>query len=186
MRALVLDASAAIAVLTDEPGATAVRRHLDDRDTVLVPWLFWYEVVNGLARGRQGWPGSRLTAAVHDLEQLGIRTEPPSRAMLLVAIDAVETHRLTAYDAVYLALAESADADLLTADAFLAAAAGDRAILVAPGHRLAEATARYEAGRRDMPDWPSWPGAAAYLAELRREVEREMAMSGKGSGDPRA
>jgi predicted nucleic acid-binding protein len=142
MTSLVLDASAALTYLSGEPGAARVERELEARDAVLVPWLFWTEVINVLARRRR-WPGSDVLAAVYDLEQIGIRTSAPSRQMTMAVIDAVEVHGLSAYDAEYLALAESEDADLLTADAFLARATGSRAVLIGvPPSRRAAPTVR--------------------------------------------
>ncbi len=125
MRTLVLDASAALTYLIGESEAQQVRRELETRDALLVPWLFWTEIINVLAR-RHRWAGSDVLAAVHDLEQAGIRTSAPSRQMALAVIDAVEVHGLSAYDADYLVLVESEDADLLTADSFLARAAGSQ------------------------------------------------------------
>ena len=122
------------------------------------------------------WPGTDVLGAVYDLEQLRLRTEPPSRPTMLAVIDAVETHGLSAYDAEYLVLAENTDAELLTGDVTLANAAGARAILVGSGRRLAEPTRPYLA--RDAlrePDWPRWPGAVAYMEELRRDSEADLA-----------
>ena len=51
---------------------------------------------------------------------------------------------------------------ILTADADLASAAGDRAILVA-----AEGRRGADPELRDRPVMADWKGAAAYLAELR-------------------
>jgi predicted nucleic acid-binding protein len=174
MTSLVLDASAALTYLSGEPGAARVEGELEARDAVLVPWLFWTEVVNVLARRRR-WPGSDVLAAVYDLEQIGIRTSAPSRQMTMAVIDAVEVHGLSAYDAEYLALAESEDADLLTADTFLARAAGSRAVLIGAPRRLAELPRPYGSDApAGPPGWPRWPGAAAYLRELRREVQRDL------------
>ena len=170
MKPLVIDASAAIAYVRGEPGAAQVERSVRGRETVRVPWLFWTEVINVLAR-RHGWPGTEVLGAVYDLDQLRLRTEPPSRPTMLAVIDAVETHGLSAYDAEYLVLAENTDAELLTGDVTLASAAGARAILVGSGRRLAEPTPPYPVrdGLRE-PDWPRWPGAVAYIEELRREI----------------
>jgi predicted nucleic acid-binding protein len=174
MRPLVLDASAALAYLLGEPDAPRVKRELQARDVVLVPWLFWTEVINALAR-RHRWPGSEVLAAVYQLERLGMRTEAPSRQITLAVIDAVETHGLTAYDAQYLVLAEIADADLMTGDAFLAGVAGTRAIRIGTRHRLAEVPSSHEPAERARDvDWPNWPGAAAYLQELRREARSDL------------
>ncbi|MBA3796253.1 MAG: hypothetical protein H0X20_03365 [Chloroflexi bacterium] len=73
----------------------------------------------------------------------------------------------------HLALALASDADLVTADRRLAVAAGDRAILitgdadVSGDHRVQGSAPAYEA--RDA-TWPQWPGAAAYLQDLRRRA----------------
>lgn len=177
---LVLDASAAMAYLQDEPEADRVARLVRERRQVLVPWLFWYEVVNVLGR-RRGWPAARMMEALHALDQLGLETRSPDRPSLLQVVDAVELHGLTAYDAAYLILAENEDADLLSGDANLAAAAGQRAIPLAPPRRLAEAAARYEAHRRELPtERATWPGAAAYLRQIRREVLAGSPSRGRG------
>jgi len=171
-RPLVLDASAALACLQGEPGAPRVARLIQDARQTLVPWLFWYEIVNVLGRRRR-WHAARIMEAIYDLEQLGLVTRAPDRPSLLHVIDAVEIHALSAYDAAYLVLAEQEDAELLTGDAELAVAAGARAIPVASSHRLSEAAARYESHVRERPrQRQTWPGAAAYLQELRQEVLR--------------
>ncbi|MCY7419272.1 MAG: type II toxin-antitoxin system VapC family toxin [Chloroflexi bacterium] len=165
MTSLVLDASAALAMPLMEPEAAAVRNAAGVRGVrVLVPWVFWLEVVNGLTR-RHGWRADRVLRAVYDLEQVGVQEIAPDRVLLLSVIDLVERHGLTAYDASYLAVAISADAQLLTGDRRLAQAAGDRAIYVGIDSRSSEAPAEY--GRST---WAAWPGAAAYLQELRAEV----------------
>ena len=174
MKPLVVDASAAIAYLTGEAAGADVEVALETRHEVLVPWVFWSEVVNVLARRRR-WPGSQTLAAVHDLEQIGLQTELPSRVSVLAVIDAVDIHGLTAYDAEYLVLAESAGGELLTGDARLAQAAGVRAVFIGLDHRVGEGSSTYEShpSGRD-PDWPRWSGAADYLAELRHEVQRDL------------
>jgi predicted nucleic acid-binding protein len=174
MRPLVLDASAALAHVLDEPGAERVRHELEARDMVLVPWFFWMELINVLAR-RYRWSASEMVAAVYDLEQAAVRTSPPSRPVMLAVIDTMDARGLSAYDAQYLVLAEAADAELLTADARLAIAAGDRAIRIGLDHRVNEAFVPYLwAQPTREPEWPRWPGAAAYLAELRREAQAEL------------
>ncbi len=174
MKLLVVDASAALTFLLGESGHERIDQTLEAHERILVPWLFWSEVINALAR-RHRWPGSQVLAAVYDLEQLGLGTEPPSRTTMLAVIDAVEAHGLTAYDAEYLVLAEIADAHLLTADAHLAAAARSRAIFLGTDHRLAEEDVPYVAQSvAPGPDWPRWPGAAAYLDVLRREARADL------------
>jgi predicted nucleic acid-binding protein len=174
MRPLVVDASAALAYLLGEPDAQHVKRELGGRDVVLVPWIFWTEIINALSRRRR-WSGPQVMAAVYDLERFGISTEPPSRQSRQAVIDAVDSHGLSAYDAEYAVLAELADADLLTGDAFLAGVAGARAIRVSAHHRLAEKEVDYPQRTRSADaGGQHWPGAVAYLAELRREAARDL------------
>ena len=172
-RPIVVDSSVAIALILDEPEAPAVERALGswtrEARSLVVPSQFWLEVVNRLGRDR-GSSGQRMLAAVHRLDTLGLETLEPGRPLLLHAIDRMERHRLTAYEAMYLVLAESLDADLATFDRALAAAAGPRAMAFDDGHGLHEAPAVYQ---HDV-TWPSYKGASAYLAKLRAEalVER--------------
>ena len=77
MNPLVLDASAALMILRDEPGSDDVRAALGDAATagepVLVPELFWLEVVNVLAR-RYRYPPEAIVEAIYELEQSGVTT----------------------------------------------------------------------------------------------------------------
>jgi len=162
---VVVDASVGLRVVRAEPGSEDASRVLADAARTCVPAFFWLEVVNVLAR-RHGWSGSEVIEAVHELESLGIETLEADRAALLSVIDLVERHGLSAYDAAYLALALSLDADLATADGGMARAAGDRAILIGGDGRVAEDPAGY---RPRTPSWTDWADAGAYLAQLRAE-----------------
>lgn len=168
-RPVVIDSSVALALILDEPEAPAVDRALGswtrEARSLVVPSQFWLEVVNRLGRDPRS-PGERMLAAIHRLDTLGLETVEAGRPLLLHAIDRIERHRLTAYDAMYLALADSLDAGLATFDRDLAAAAGPRAITFDEGHGLHETPAVYE---RDV-TWPSYKGASAYLAKLRSEA----------------
>ena len=171
---LVMDASVAVAVVLRETAAVqaraALRRARRMNREVVVPSLFWLEVINALGRGHH-LSMSLILEAVAELDAIGLETVELDRPMLLLALDAVARHGLTAYDAAYLALAEWADADLLTADARLAAAAGERALFMGdtqpPSHAISDAPASYGSS------WADWPGAAAYLRRLRSRIVDE-------------
>ena len=171
-RPVVIDASVAVAIVLDEP--TGHRAEQDLRGWVararpiLVPGHFWLEVINTLGKAPDP-TGKRVLGAIHRLDAFGLQTVEPDRALLLQVIDRVERYRLSAYDATYLVLAESIDADLATFDRELAAAAGPRAVSFGEGHALHETPAVYE---RDV-SWPSYKGASAYLAKLRAEALAE-------------
>jgi predicted nucleic acid-binding protein len=178
---IVLDASVAISLLRDENTSAQVRAALrswaNDGVSIVVPAPFWAEVVNSLTK-RHGYSGSAVIEALFEVDQLRITTLDVDRPLLLAGLDLVERSGLTIYDALYLALARSLGAKLATFDGALIAAAGPDAIDLwadtgGPGHGLAEERAPYGSTQRQV-TWPSWPGAGAYLATLRRQ-----AMSGR-------
>lgn len=174
--AVVFDASVAITFLLRQQGVGDVKRRiagwLAHRVEMSVPTHFWLEVANGLVR-RHRLTGELLLESIHKLDEISLRTLPVDRPLLLLAVDRAERFGLTIYDAAYLALAESLDATLYTADRSLLAAAGSRGLAVADAsdHRLSEAPAAYGTERR--PSWPDYSGASAYLAKLRAEAAQQ-------------
>jgi predicted nucleic acid-binding protein len=164
---LIVDASIGIAMVRGEPEAPRIldslMSHRRLRRHLLAPSIFWLEVVN-VVRLRYRGSGQEMTEAVLWLERIGIGSVEASRSLLLMTIDVMERHRLTSYDATYLALATALDGQLMTGDRALADAAGDRAILVGAGDRLSETRAAYGS---DQDALPGWPGAATSLRLLR-------------------
>jgi predicted nucleic acid-binding protein len=167
---MVIDASIAIALVAPESTREALREvveeHRADGGHVIVPDLFWLEVTNVLTR--PAVDSERMVNALRALDEIGVESIGLDRPLLLLTIDLAVRHRLTAYDAAYLALAQVEDASLLTLDAALVAAAGDRAIRI-PGiapHRLAERASAYEGEPID------WSRFGRYLASLRAEAEK--------------
>jgi predicted nucleic acid-binding protein len=124
---IVLDASAAIELLRRSTIGLAVAARLgDEREDLHVPHLLDVEVSQGLRRlVRVGeLTVSRAREAIEDLADLD--TVRHSHEVLLQRVWHLRDN-LTAYDAVYVALAEALDAPLLTLDARLANAPGHRA-----------------------------------------------------------
>lgn len=181
---VVIDASAALAWLLDEPEASEIEMVLvqwaSSRRTLLVPAHFWLEVINRIRRV-PGANGERMLATVHRLDSFGIQTVDSSRPMLIQVIDRVERHGLTPYDAMYLALAETVDGQLATLDSTLATVAGSRAITLGQGRRLHDATAPYE----HEVTWPNYKHASAYLARLRAETAAGANATAGGGSAPR-
>jgi predicted nucleic acid-binding protein len=93
-----------------------------------VPHLLDLEVANVLRRYVRGRATTvaRAEQALQDLSD--IRMTRHSHARLLRRVWELRDH-LTAYDAVYVALAEALDAPLLTCDAKIAAAPGHHALV---------------------------------------------------------
>jgi predicted nucleic acid-binding protein len=173
---VVVDASAVLAFLLDEDGADDVGSKLrtwrvSDVE-ILVPSPFWLEVSNSLLR-RHRMNASRVIEAIHAIDEFGPSTVEVDRALVLLVIDRADRFGLTAYDAVYLALAEALDATLFTADRVLLAAAGSKGLQVveSQGHRSSERAAPYATPRRST--WPDYTEASAYLAKLRAEARAQ-------------
>jgi len=167
---IVIDASVALSITLREPdgpvAARAIRSWSSAGARLVVPSHFWLEVANPLITQAR-WPSEKVLEALHALDDLQMETLPLDRAHVVLAIDLAERHRLTAYDAGYLALAVSMDASLATFDAALRSAAGARALHIGPA-RLSEVPAPYE----HAVTWPAYKGASAFLAKLRAEAAR--------------
>ena len=166
---IVLDASAAIALIRSEGAEQAITlqisRHRIRGGRLLVPDHFWIELTNVFMNRYAASPGEAVQI-LREVDELGVESMRTERALVLHAIEIQHRHRLSAYDATYLALAEAEDARLLTLDVKLAAAAGDRAVRLdgMPPRRLSEAAAHYG---RDPIDWARF---GPYLARLRAEA----------------
>ena len=124
---IVVDASAVLEALLRTPAARAVdSRIFDSRQTLHAPHLLDVEIAHVLRRYAMSGDidRDRGAAALTDLADLPLRRY--SHDILLPRIWQLRNN-LTAYDAVYVALAEALDAPLLTRDKRLATAAGHHA-----------------------------------------------------------
>lgn len=124
---IVVDASALLEFLLQTPLGTRVEaRLLRDEDEFHAPHLIDVEVVQGLRRlVRAGEVSAeRAAEAIEDLADLDLHRHPHldllTRAWKL-------RQNVTAYDAVYVALAEALEVPIVTCDAPLAKAPGHRA-----------------------------------------------------------
>lgn len=124
---IVVDASALLEVLLRTPAAERVEeRLLGDREHLHAPHMLDVEVAQVLRRyaGSGEIDSERGRAALADLVDFPIRRYP--HGFLLPRAWEIRNN-LTAYDAVYVALAEALDATLVTRDRRLAAAPGHQA-----------------------------------------------------------
>jgi predicted nucleic acid-binding protein len=173
---VVVDASVGVARIRPEIASLVVRRAFTSwslgRSRLIVPPLFWLEVVNALG-GRHRYPASRIAEALRELDELGLETVEIGRPELLLVADAMERHRLPAYDATYLVLSRQVGAPLATLDRQLAAAAGPLGMLLIdePGRGAGEAAAPCGTPVAERPSsLPGYAGLGAYLGELRRRA----------------
>ena len=124
---IVLDASAVIELLRgSETGQVIAERLSADQETLHVPHLLDVEVAQGLRRlaSLGELASARAEAAINDLADLSAVRHPHEDLLPRMW---VLRNNLTAYDAVYVALAEALDAALLTLDGGIARAPGNRA-----------------------------------------------------------
>ncbi len=124
---IVLDASTVLELLLRTKAAAAVEARLFGRNESLhAPHLLDVEVTQVLRRYAASGTATRerCREALDDLSDLPLTRYPHD--FLLARVWALRGN-LTAYDAVYVALAEALDAPLLTRDRRLANAPGNRA-----------------------------------------------------------
>jgi predicted nucleic acid-binding protein len=124
---IVVDASALVEVLLQTPAAKPVARHLfAPGQTLHAPHLLDVERTQVIRKytARGEIDGARGQVALADLADL--RVQRYLHGLLLKRVWSLRSN-LTAYDAVYVALAEALDAVLLTRDRRLAGAAGHHA-----------------------------------------------------------
>jgi predicted nucleic acid-binding protein len=122
---IVVDCSVAAAwALASESGEwTQAARTAVERDGMVVPWLFWFEIRNILiVNERRG----RIDVAdaerfIRELPKLiaYVDEEPDGSAVMAMA----RSHRLTVYDAAYIELARRRELTLCTLDQELITAA---------------------------------------------------------------
>lgn len=121
---VVLDASAALALVLPDEGETA--DHWADilaTEAIDVPDLWHYEVANALIVGvrRQRLTSAEAGLAASLLSSLGVRTHPAPPLARLLAVGAL--YDISAYDSAYLVLAIDTGGTLLTRDAEMSRAA---------------------------------------------------------------
>ena len=135
MKSFVLDASVALRWLLDDPVpayAQRVRQMLVRGDHALVPALWHLEIANGLAvaQRRSLLSGEDIDRALLDVEGM-IAQAVDTEALAVSARQALATaraFRLSAYDAVYLDLAQERRLPLETLDERLRAAAAQAGV----------------------------------------------------------
>lgn len=167
---VVVDASVALAYLRSEVGSVLARDAIvgwsASNVELLVPAHFWIEVTHVLGRHRGFHPADVLADYVN-LDHLGLQTIELDRPMLLLALDQMARSGLSAYDAVYLALALSTESVLATLDRRLAEAAGHIGLLIGvPGAgRISDQRAEYRVSKYD--GWAHTATVGHHIAELR-------------------
>lgn len=122
MKTIAVDASVVLKwYLDDEPSGngalTLLNRFVDNDVNLIAPALLEYEVINGLiiAQRRGRIPESTLIDAISAFQGLGIRLKDIVGLGSRIVFFSKKYSR-SAYDAVYLVIAEQSKVDFLTAD----------------------------------------------------------------------
>ena len=120
---VVLDCSAVAALLLEEDSGgdaeDVLSKAASGKASVIVPGLFWLEIVNVLvqAERRKRIPKGDAARIESYLLSLPIDTDnPPFRTAISRVRQIAAEHGLTAYDAAYIELADRVGARLLTRD----------------------------------------------------------------------
>lgn len=126
--AFVIDASAMLGVILQERPAIRIAPLIDrfEAEDARVPAVFPFEIFNGLemARRRGRIDAARIVQFTNYLSALDLDILPAPDIHQAAALRRLaHQHGLTVYDASYLALAQSADLDLITSDMALLRAA---------------------------------------------------------------
>jgi predicted nucleic acid-binding protein len=165
-----VDASVVLAWLLDEPRprwvdetVAAVRTRQQE---LVAPSLIWLEIGNRLARARGVHEEFALEALIR-AEALGVECVELGRPYRLRALQLAHEHRVSMYDAAYLAVAEATRTPLLTLDQHLERTAADMGLGSEWNpRRISEPSAPH--GDRPI-DRTSIAAIGAALAEMRRE-----------------
>lgn len=106
---------------SDVPAAKALLvEHMEGRATIVIPSLLYYEVGNILLFGRSRPPAERAAHALTDLFSIPLEVGAPALVSAELTLRIAKLRGLTFYDATYVALAETLDCFLITADLRLA------------------------------------------------------------------
>jgi predicted nucleic acid-binding protein len=120
---VIVDASFLVdGVLGDERVAEALEQWVTDGRMLLAPPIVWAEVGNALLV-RQRVPMPTVASALRAVELAGVETADRGPEGVRTALELADAHRLSVYDALYLALAIDVDGELATRDRALAHAA---------------------------------------------------------------
>jgi len=135
-RPFVLDASVALSWYLDPATprlALRVRQHLENGGRAVVPVLWHLEIANAcVSATRRGAAGANVAACLNQLQYL-LRTSIETNTDIPTISELVDVARalqLTAYDALYIHLAERLGLPLATLDQSLAHAARKFAIVL--------------------------------------------------------
>lgn len=129
MSIVVVDAATVVDMICDLPAADPLRQHLTTADAVAAPAHLDAEVLSALGRLKRTGQLTREAERVEALGSFGA-TRWPLQPLLPSAW--ALTHRIAVRDALYVALAASLDATLVTSDGRLRRGAAGIVVIAEP------------------------------------------------------
>lgn len=116
---IVVDASVINKLFLKEPGTDTVkaiiRRHLTQKEEVIVPVLLFYEISNTLATKAEILP-PKLDQSIEELFKLNLQVVYPSEQEIIRSAKFSREYKVSVYDASYAVLAKDKKCALVTAD----------------------------------------------------------------------
>jgi predicted nucleic acid-binding protein len=118
---LVLDASVGVKWFSDKGesslvNALAIREaHSDENILIVVPDFFYYEVANAIVQ-KKFIPADAVQSVVAAMFALRLRTAPVDADLLVNAVNISRQFNITVYDSCYIAVAQSLNCPLITAN----------------------------------------------------------------------
>jgi len=125
----VVDAATVVDLICDLPAAASFRRHLAEADAVAAPAHLDAEVLSALGRLKRAGHLTHEAERVAALATFGARRWP---LQPLLSVAWALTDRIAVRDALYVALAQSLDATLITSDARLRSGASGIVAIAEP------------------------------------------------------
>jgi predicted nucleic acid-binding protein len=130
LRAIVVDASVAVDVVSESGGWSArVQQWIEQDALLLAPPEFRHEVANAFLKGQRQAPAI-IAIRLQRLFDTGVDIADRGLDGLIESVVLADKHRLTVYDAAYLQLALDCEAEIATQDQALGRAAAAEGLVV--------------------------------------------------------
>ena len=130
LRAIVVDASVAVDVVSESGSWSARMQEWIEQDALLLaPPQFRLEVANAFLKGQRQGPAI-IAVRLQRLFDTGVDIADRGLDGLIESVVLADKHRLTVYDAAYLQLALDCEAEIATQDLALGQAAAAEGLIV--------------------------------------------------------
>ncbi len=116
---VIIDSSVAFKWLVQEEGREKARvflqNHIEKKNPILVPSLIFYELTNAWAC-KGTLTTKQVKAKIEKMKSYDLKTINLDFNILKMAAELAKEYKISAYDAIYIALAQKKKCDFITAD----------------------------------------------------------------------